>query len=82
MIYAFGERCDPETSKDKVFGFAPGNGVRDIHVNQANVGRYAKDDGVYPDGAMLLHFPRQDQCVGVFLKFSRRPGTRTMLRDI
>lgn len=68
-IYAFGERWGPETSKDKVFGFAPGNGVHDIHMNQANVGRYATDDGVYQDGAMLIHFPRQDQWVGVFLKF-------------
>lgn len=69
-IYAFGERWGPEEGKkDKIFGFAPGNGVHDIHMNQGNVGSFRKDDGVYQDGAMLLHFPRQDQWVGVFLKF-------------
>ncbi|WP_148714441.1 DUF2278 family protein [Chitinolyticbacter meiyuanensis] len=69
-IYAFGERWGPEAGKkDKIFGFLPGNGVHDIHMNQGNVGPYVKDDGVYQDGALLLHFPRQDQWVGVFLKF-------------
>jgi uncharacterized protein YukJ len=69
-IYAFGERWGPEVGlKDKIFGFAPGNGVHDIHMNQANVGQFVKDDGVYQDGALLLHFPAQDQWVGIFLKF-------------
>ncbi|MDF3308890.1 DUF2278 family protein [Rhodococcus sp. T2V] len=70
MLYAFGERWGPEDrKKDKIFGFLPGNGVHDIHMNQANVGRFTTDDGVYQDGALLLHFPGQDQWVGVFLKF-------------
>ncbi|AQA23879.1 hypothetical protein BTZ20_2921 [Rhodococcus sp. MTM3W5.2] len=69
-LYAFGERWGPERGKkDKIFGFLPGNGVHDIHMNQANVGRFVDDDGVYQDGALLLHFPSQDQWVGVFLKF-------------
>src|SRR5574340_243157 len=69
-IYAFGERWGPEDGKkDKIFGFLPGNGVHDIHMNQGNVGTFTNDDGVYQDGAMLLHFPVQDQWVGVFLKF-------------
>ena len=70
LIYAFGERWGPEPGKkDKIFGFLPGNGVHDIHMNQANVGRFTSDDGVYQDGALLLHFPAQDQWVGIFLKF-------------
>lgn len=69
-IYAFGERWGPELGKkDKIFGFLPGNGVHDIHMNQANVGRFTQDDGVYQDGALLLHFPDQNQWVGIFLKF-------------
>lgn len=69
-IYAFGERWGPEQGKkDKIFGFLPGNGVHDIHMNQANVGQFVADDGVYQDGAMLLHFPAQQQWVGIFLKF-------------
>ncbi len=69
QLYAFGERWGPESIKDKIFGFLPGNGVHDIHMNQANVGSFVKDDGVYQDGALLLEFPRQNQWVGVFLKF-------------
>ena len=70
LIYIFGERWGPEqTKKDKIFGFLPGNGVHDVHMNQANVGRFTQDDGVYQDGAMLLHFPGHGQWVGIFLKF-------------
>lgn len=70
MLYAFGERWGPENGKkDKIFGFMPGNGVHDIHMNQANAGSFRETDGVYQDGALLLHFPGQDQWVGVFLKF-------------
>ena len=47
----------PETVKDKVFGFTPGNGVHDIHMNQGNSARFKGDDGVWQDGGMLLHFP-------------------------
>jgi uncharacterized protein YukJ len=69
-VYAFGERWGPENGlKDKIFGFAPGNGVHDIHMNQGNAGAFVKDDGVYQDGALLLHFPGQSQWVGIFLKF-------------
>ena len=68
--FAFGERWGPEQDKsDKIFGFLPGNGVHDIHMNQANVGRFVRDDGVFQDGALLLHFPAQDQWVAIFLKF-------------
>jgi len=70
MIYVFGERWGPEQGKkDKIFGFAPGNGVHDVHMNQANVGQFIKDDGVYQDGGILLHYPDQEQWVGIFLKF-------------
>ena len=54
---------------DKFFGFEPGNGVHDIHMNQSNVGRFAPDNGVYQDGALLLHFAAQQQWVAIFLKF-------------
>ncbi len=69
-VYAFGERWGPEEGrKDKIFGFLPGNGVHDIHMNQANVGRFTADDGVWQDGALLLHFPRPEQWVAIFLAF-------------
>ncbi len=74
-VFAFGERWGPESQQpDKVFGFSPGNGVHDIHMNQGNSGRFVRDDGVWQDGALLFGFPqehsRQDrQWVAVFLAF-------------
>ncbi|HVW65008.1 MAG TPA: DUF2278 family protein [Nitrosospira sp.] len=70
LVYAFGERWGPESNvTDKIFGFVPGNGVHDIHMNQGNTGRFVGDDGVYQDGALMFHFPRTSQWVAVFLKF-------------
>jgi uncharacterized protein YukJ len=74
LVYAFGQRWGPEaTKKDKYFGFLPGNGIHDIHMNQGNVGQFAGDNGVWQDGALLVQFPAADgvpeQWVGVFLAF-------------
>ncbi|HET9254005.1 MAG TPA: DUF2278 family protein [Pseudonocardiaceae bacterium] len=69
-LYAFGQRWGPERGvPDKVFGFTPGNGVHDIHMNQGNSGRFRRDDGVWQDGALLLHYPSTDQWVAIFLAF-------------
>lgn len=69
-VYAFGERWGPEEGrKDTIFGFLPGNGVHDIHMNQGNVGRFTADDGVWQDGALLLQFPSPEQWVAIFLAF-------------
>ncbi|MDX2696609.1 DUF2278 family protein, partial [Streptomyces ipomoeae] len=69
-LYAFGERWGPEAGvKDKVFGFRPGNGVHDIHMNQGNSAKFRKDDGVWQDGGLLIHFPEQQRWVAVFLAF-------------
>lgn len=69
VVYAFGETWGPETAKDKYFGFKPGAGIHDIHMNQANVGRFTQDDGVWQDGGLLFQFPSTSQWVAVFLKF-------------
>ena len=67
-VYAFGERWGPETGvKDKVFGFQPGNGVHDIHMNQGNGARFRGDDGVWQDGGLLIHLG--DRWIGIFLAF-------------
>ena len=79
-VYAFGERWGPESSnKDKYFGFLPGNGIHDIHMNQGNSGSFVSDDGVWQDGGLIIHYPAildedgmvrwQEQWVGVFLAF-------------
>jgi uncharacterized protein YukJ len=69
-VYAFGERWGPEQDKrDKIFGFMPGNGIHDIHMNQGNHPQFARDDGVWQDGALVFRFPSTDQWVAVFLAF-------------
>jgi uncharacterized protein YukJ len=70
VVYAFGERWGPEPgTKDKYFGFLPGNGIHDIHMNQGNSGQFVGDDGVYQDGGVLVHFPDQGEWTAVFMKF-------------
>jgi uncharacterized protein YukJ len=69
VVYAFGETWGPETQKDKYFGFQPGQGIHDIHMNQANVGRFTSDDGVWQDGGLLFQFPTQERWIAIFLKF-------------
>lgn len=69
-VYLFGQRFGPEASiADKVFGFRPGNGVHDIHLNQGNSGRFRSDNGVWQDGALLVHLPAENRWVAVFLAF-------------
>jgi len=70
VIYALGERWGPEPhTRDKYFGFLPGNGIHDIHMNQGNLPRWQGDDGVWQDGGLLIYFPSTDQWVGIFLAF-------------
>ncbi|EWY35740.1 hypothetical protein N825_36030 [Skermanella stibiiresistens SB22] len=58
MVYAFGERWGPEQNKrDRYFGFLPGNGIHDIHMNQGNVEPWVNDDGVWQDGGLMIHYP-------------------------
>ena len=69
-VYAFGQRWGPEQgTPDKVFGFAPGNGIHDIHMNQGNSRQFRRDDGVWQDGGLLLHYPAPQQWVAIFLAF-------------
>jgi hypothetical protein len=70
MVYAFGERWGPEPNqRDKYFGFKPGNGIHDIHMNQGSVEGFQKYNGVWQDGGMLIHLPSEDRWVAVFLAF-------------
>jgi len=71
LVYAFGQEWGPERDRrDKYFGFLPGRGIHDIHMNQGNPpGRFSGDNGPWQDGGLLFQFPRQQQWVAVFLKF-------------
>lgn len=79
-VYTFGDRWGPEAHrKDKYFGFLPGNGIHDIHMNQGNTGKFVNDDGVWQDGGLIIHYPAivdeeglvrwQEQWVALFLAF-------------
>jgi uncharacterized protein YukJ len=71
MVYAFGEPWGPEPNKaDDYFGFLPGQGIHDIHMNQGNPpGPFFGDNGPWQDGGLIFEFPTQAQWVAVFLKF-------------
>ena len=70
MLYAFGERWGPEADKpDKYFGFLPGNGVHDIHMNQGSVGQFAQYNGPDQDGALILHDTATDHWSAIYLAF-------------
>jgi uncharacterized protein YukJ len=70
FVCAFGQRWGPEDAvRDKIFGFLPGNGIHDIHMNQGNSGQFVNDDGVWQDGGLLVLLPVGRSMDGVFLKF-------------
>jgi uncharacterized protein YukJ len=69
-VIAFGQRFAPQPGvRDEVFGFEPVDGVHDIHMNQGSVGRFARDNGVRQDGALLLHLPAAARWVAMFFAF-------------
>ena len=70
LLFAFGDRWGPEDSQpDQYFGFEPGNGIHNIHMNQGNDPSHRQEDGVWQDGALLLYFPSGDRWMAVLLKF-------------
>jgi uncharacterized protein YukJ len=70
LIYAFGEPWGSEPVKDKVFGFLPGNGIHDIHMNQGDLtGDHAHEDGVYQDGGLIFYDAVANKFIAYFTKF-------------
>ncbi len=82
-LFAFGQRWGPDPARpDPHFGFLPGNGIHNIHMNQGNMPPFLSDDGVWQDGALFLRFP-DERWIGIFLAFpsqsfrtDRRTGRR------
>jgi uncharacterized protein YukJ len=69
-IYAFGEPWHEPTKPDTYFGFLPGNGIHDIHMNQGNlIDQHKHENGVYQDGGLIFYFAAEDRYVGYFTKF-------------
>jgi uncharacterized protein YukJ len=74
FVCAFGVPWGPETQPDQYFGFLPGQGIHDIHMNQGNSGsfkghRFRDDDGVGQDGALFFSLPGSGLWVGFFIAF-------------
>jgi uncharacterized protein YukJ len=69
-ICAFGDRWGPEDGQpDQYFGFEPGNGIHNIHMNQGNDPKHRNEDGVWQDGALLIFLPARNRWMALFLKF-------------
>jgi uncharacterized protein YukJ len=69
-FYAFGEPWGPEPrDPDQYFGFLPGRGIHDIHMNQGSSGSHQSSNGVNQDGALLIHFGAENRWAAVFLAF-------------
>jgi uncharacterized protein YukJ len=57
-VFAFGNPWGPEANKpDQYFGFLPGRGIHDIHMNQGSPPPHDRDDGVWQDGGLIFRFP-------------------------
>ncbi|WP_172254104.1 YukJ family protein [Saccharibacillus deserti] len=69
-LYVFGDSWGPEPkTPDYYFGFRPGRGVHNIHMNQGNEHPWHEDNGAFRDGAILVHFAEGDRWTGLFLAF-------------
>lgn len=69
-LYACGSRWGPEPNlTDFVFGFRPGNGIHDVHMNQGNRDEHWHDNGVWSDGGLLFQEPDVDRWCAIFLAF-------------
>jgi hypothetical protein len=71
-LHAYGTRWGPEHhSSDQVFGFRPGNGIHDVHMNQGNRDEHWHDNGVWSDGGLIFQWrePDSDHWSAIFLAF-------------
>lgn len=71
-IFAFGAKFPAPDNAFKEYPidreFGTKQGIHNIHMNQGNPsGQYAKDNGIFQDGGLILKFP--DRFVGFFLRF-------------
>jgi uncharacterized protein YukJ len=57
-IYIFGSRFNTK------------NGMHNVHMNQGNIKSFRRDDGVFQDGGLLIHYKETGQWTGIFLAFA------------
>lgn len=67
VIYAFGSSYADEGKVD---------GIHDIHMNQGNpVNNHGGDNGIWQDGALLIHLPSKNTWTAVFIAFQTESWT-------
>ena len=71
-LHAYGTRWGPELhTPDQVFGFEPGNGIHDVHMNQGNRDEHWHDNGIWSDGGLIFQWREPDPArwSAIFLAF-------------
>jgi hypothetical protein len=69
-LHAYGTRWGPEPHfSDQVFGFVPGNGIHDVHMNQGNWDEHRDDNRPWADGGLLFHDVEREHWCAIFLAF-------------
>ena len=79
-LHAYGSRWGPEHhTSDQVFGFRPGNGIHDVHMNQGNRDEHWHDNGIWSDGGLIFQWrePGPGRWSAIFLAFQ----TQSWLTD-
>jgi uncharacterized protein YukJ len=67
VIYAFGSSYADQGKVD---------GIHDIHMNQGNpVNNHGGDNGIWQDGALLIHLPSKATWTAVFIAFQTESWT-------
>jgi uncharacterized protein YukJ len=67
VIYAFGSSYADAGKVD---------GIHDIHMNQGNpVNNHGGDNGIWQDGALLIHLPSKNTWTAVFIAFQTESWT-------
>ncbi|HEY0756411.1 MAG TPA: YukJ family protein [Ktedonobacteraceae bacterium] len=69
FVCAFGSHWYEPGKPDQIFGFSPGNGQHNIHMNQGNETNFASEDGIWQDGALLIYQPSTNLWSAIFLLF-------------
>lgn len=79
-LRVFGHRWGPERNEPHaIFGFLPGNGIHNVHMNQGSRGHHVRDTCASGNGALLVDLPGHGRVAAVYLAFqsqSRRTDER------
>ncbi len=75
-IFVFGEQWPGTSNRDTYFPEIKDQGIHDIHMNQGNPpGKFEKDNGVFQDGGILIHYPALNRWTAILLAFQTQFNT-------